>query len=791
MGPIATPRGARRGRTSGVAEASGLARVRRLQAAQIAVLVVMALVMTALVLVAGGTLLNATERQREANAFLRELVELREEARLLQVSYWQSVQEGEARVTPEMGARTVLLAGRFQVLADRQAADVSAGEAAATAARRSTDTYARIVEGVREYAAATNDVEQGRIIGRAPDLVREAAEAHDAWVQARVEAANAATEDLDATVRGLASRAAIAIALLTLTGIAVWWALSRARIRVLAHLEASRREQAALRRAAEVVAREEAPAEVFGALAREFVALTGAEAGCVVRVDGDRGAVLGAYVAREDLRAVLRTQPGHRVPPDDVVARAMAEARPVRAEGGRIGPDGVSAQLAAAGIRTAAAAPVVVAGVPWGALVVVARDPRLLPPGDEEGLEPFARLAGLAIANAEARRRLAERASTDPLTGLPNHGVFHERLRDQAALATRHGQPLSLAVIDLDHFKEINDLHGHPAGDRVLSAVAAALRSVAREGELLARVGGEEFVWIMPGTDLAGAAVAAERARAAIAGVEVPGTHTLSASVGVCEFVDAGSAGELFRLADAALLLAKAQGRDMTVRYEPGVLEQADGDHRLQRVERARTLAALRALARAVDARDAATQRHSERVADLTHRIARSMGWHDDRAMALREAALVHDVGKIGIADEVLRKAGRLTQEEFRQVAAHPDLGAAIVTEVLSPEQVAWVRHHHERLDGGGYPGRLSGTAIPEGARILAAADAWDAMTTDRPYRSALSPEAAMAECSRVAGTQLDRGVVAVMERLVAAGAIPDADALGAWVVSAGADAAY
>jgi HD-GYP domain-containing protein (c-di-GMP phosphodiesterase class II) len=259
----------------------------------------------------------------------------------------------------------------------------------------------------------------------------------------------------------------------------------------------------------------------------------------------------------------------------------------------------------------------------------------------------------------------------------------------------------------------------------------------------------------------------------------------------VCEFVDAGSAGELFRLADAALLLAKARGRDMTVRYEAGVLDRADGEAPLQRAERARTLAALRALARAVDARDSATQRHSERVADLTHRIAREMGWHDDRAMALREAALVHDVGKIGIADQVLRKPGRLTPEEFRQVAAHPDLGAAIVTEVLSAEQVAWVRHHHERLDGEGYPGRLSGTAIPQGARILAAADAWDAMTTDRPYRSALSPEAAMAECSRVAGSQLDREVVAVMERLVAAGALPEGDALGAWAMTAAADAAY
>ncbi|MFN8124504.1 MAG: HD domain-containing protein [Thermoleophilia bacterium] len=266
----------------------------------------------------------------------------------------------------------------------------------------------------------------------------------------------------------------------------------------------------------------------------------------------------------------------------------------------------------------------------------------------------------------------------------------------------------------------------------------------------------------MPGTGAGGAVRAAERARASVGALPLAEGIVLSASAGVCDLDLAGTPGELFRMADAALLAAKAQGRDMTVRHAPG----ADRDG-VPRAERARTLAALRALARAVDARDPATQRHSERVADLTHRIAVAAGWSGDRALALREAALVHDVGKIGIPDAILLKPAALTPAEFARVTAHADLGATIVHEVLTEEQVGWVRHHHERVDGRGYPAGLAADGIPEGARILAAADAWDAMTTDRPYRSARTPGEALAECARVSGSQLDPAAVAALARVV------------------------
>jgi HD-GYP domain-containing protein (c-di-GMP phosphodiesterase class II) len=178
----------------------------------------------------------------------------------------------------------------------------------------------------------------------------------------------------------------------------------------------------------------------------------------------------------------------------------------------------------------------------------------------------------------------------------------------------------------------------------------------------------------------------------------------------------------------------------------------------------------MRALARAVDARDPYTQRHSERVAQLARRIAIALGWSEPRADALHEAGLVHDVGKIGVPDAILLKPSALDAAESAQIRRHAELGAQIVADVLSPEAASWVRGHHERQDGDGYPDGLEGDAIPEGARILALADAWDAMTTDRPYRRAIGTAEALAECRRCVGSQLWPPAVEALEALIAPG---------------------
>ncbi len=223
----------------------------------------------------------------------------------------------------------------------------------------------------------------------------------------------------------------------------------------------------------------------------------------------------------------------------------------------------------------------------------------------------------------------------------------------------------------------------------------------------------------------------------------------------MCDLARARGSGQaLVDLADGALYWAKATGRDRAILYSPEVVNELSAEERAERLERSRQLSALRALARAVDARDHSTREHSERVAALACNIAGRMGWGPERLALLREAALLHDVGKIGVPDAILFKPGRPSREEWAQLRLHAALGGDIVDEALTHEQAAWVRHHHERWDGRGYPDGLAGPRIPEGARIMALADAWDAMTAARPYGRVLTVDEALDEVRTGAGTQ-------------------------------------
>jgi diguanylate cyclase (GGDEF)-like protein/putative nucleotidyltransferase with HDIG domain len=386
-----------------------------------------------------------------------------------------------------------------------------------------------------------------------------------------------------------------------------------------------------------------------------------------------------------------------------------------------------------------------------------------------------------AVTAASLYARLAARASTDPLTGLPNHREFKERLAGELR-SGEEGNSLSLCLIDLDRFKEINDALGHQAGDRLLADAARVLAANARTGEFLARIGGDEFAWILPRADARGALAAAERTRTALA--DALADRGTSVSIGICDTGHATDADELFRLADGALYWAKSQGRDLCVVYSSEVAVALSTEEREAHAMRRRALGGLRALARAVDAKDPSTRDHSGRVADLAAKVARRLGWAEDAVARLREAGMLHDVGKIGVPDAILRKPGRLTDEEMRAVRAHPVLGAQIAGEVLSAEQVAWIRGHHERWDGRGYPDGLAGAAIPSGARILAAADAWDAMTSLRPYRAALDPDHAWQELAASAGSQLCPEAAAALGAVLGRSGQADDDAGSAATLS-------
>ncbi len=366
----------------------------------------------------------------------------------------------------------------------------------------------------------------------------------------------------------------------------------------------------------------------------------------------------------------------------------------------------------------------------------------------------------------------AVRGLRDAPTGLPNLRALHERLFGEVEHARQAGRPLSLVMIDLDGLALVNQRHGQMSGDEVVRSVGAGLAEQTGPGELVASAGGGTFAWVIPGVDAVRAYTAAERARSvASAAARHLGIGTVTVSAGVCDLRHAETATELFRLADTSLSWAKASGRDCTVRYSADLARLApmqDGSHD----ERMRTLGTIRALARAVDAKDATTFRHSERVAALAVRLAGQVGWPVTRIALLGEAALVHDVGKIGIPDAVLFKAGPLTVSEYEAVKEHSTLGARIIEGVLSEEQGRWVLHHHERFDGAGYPDGLAADQIEDGAQIIALADAWDAMVSTRPYRPALGDEEALAECRDQSGRQFSPVLVDALLQLSESGTL-------------------
>jgi diguanylate cyclase (GGDEF)-like protein len=521
-------------------------------------------------------------------------------------------------------------------------------------------------------------------------------------------------------------------------------------------------EQSALRRVATAVVDGEPPEVIYELAARELALLLQAGAAGILRFDDDRTAtVMGSSADRPDGRYVPGTNVA--IKPGGDVAAARDTGLSVRIDAHAVG-----SPVDRLGYRASIVAPVQVGGKPWGALAVAAEQPRFTA-RDEDRLLAFGDLLATAIASIEDRAKLADQASSDPLTGLANHRSLQLRLAGEVARAKRHGETLSVAVIDVDHFKQINDTGGHEAGDDVLVRVADSLRKLARGEDTLGRVGGDEFAWVLPSTNREQALVAVERARRVITSVSSP-TSRITVSAGICDTSVTHDPAQLIHLADGALYWSKAHGRNQVWIYDPEIVNELSAQQRAERLERSQALLGLRALARAIDAKDPATSKHSERVAELAAKLARTAGWSPDRAGLLSEAALVHDVGKIGIPDAVLRKAEPLTPLERLQVTEHSELSARIVEDVLAAEQVEWIRTHHERPDGDGYPDGLSEDEIPDGGALLALSDAWDVMTVSRPYGVPKGVDQALAECVDLVGRQFTEAAVAALIQLHAEG---------------------
>jgi diguanylate cyclase (GGDEF)-like protein len=371
------------------------------------------------------------------------------------------------------------------------------------------------------------------------------------------------------------------------------------------------------------------------------------------------------------------------------------------------------------------------------------------------------------------RRRLELAALTDSLTGLRNHRAFQEDFSRELERRNREGGALSLMMIDLNGLKQVNDADGHQAGDELIKCLAECLRETMREADLAYRIGGDEFTVILPRERAWGAFEFAQRLRARTitrgAGVAIGITETLT-----YELKDA-----VIRRTDLALIDAKRSNRN-TVIYSDDLEPRQSGAPAKAVSHHAKILAT--ALARAVDAKDRSTRNHCETVSELCVRIGAELGLSQERLAKLRLAGLLHDVGKIGIADAILQKPGSLDGAETAVMRTHSQIGHDIMTAAELHEEADFVLHHHERMDGSGYPNGLSGDEIPLESRIILVADTFEAITSDRPYREGRAQSEALYELERHAGKQFDPDCVTALRRAMGLTSLPAEPPAGATV---------
>jgi diguanylate cyclase (GGDEF)-like protein len=469
------------------------------------------------------------------------------------------------------------------------------------------------------------------------------------------------------------------------------------------------------------------------------------------------------------------------------------------------------------GSASGVALPILYADQLLGVLYVETASPASFSEEDLLLLHTLADLIAGALHNALAFQKAQEQAITDGLTGVKTHRFFMDALAAEWKRSTRTGRPFTVALIDVDRFKFVNDFQGHLEGDLVLKRLGQTFERGCRSTDVVARYGGDEFVILMPETDTEQALVLTERLRACILADRLLQEKNTTASFGLATFpLDGSTPRELIQIADASMYLSKHQGgnavssadrRDTTEakQWKRDVLEtylgvtlkrlfatgpEAFQDIR-QRLEQlwqslsatgippgdsgerrrgtpealqspsAAVIETITTLALAVDAKDPYTQGHSQKVSDYSALLAGELALPEEEVEAVRLGALLHDVGKIGIPAAILAKNGPLDPDEWETMKEHARLGDRLLEPLPSVAHIRrMVCHHHEMFDGSGYPDGLAGEDIPLGARIIAIADAYDTVTSDRTYHKARTPGEALAELTRCAGAKFDPDLV-------------------------------
>ena len=403
------------------------------------------------------------------------------------------------------------------------------------------------------------------------------------------------------------------------------------------------------------------------------------------------------------------------------------------------------------GIRSVIYFPLIVKGTGIGSLIIGCKKPKAYSSEQINLLERLTSQIAFSLDNAQLYAKAEQRARVDELTNLFNRRHFDEMLTMEIHRHSRFGNSFTLALIDVDNLKSYNDTFGHPAGDKLLRQVGQSLKNEMRKIDIIFRYGGDEFAIIMSNTGIDDAYNAAERARTALS--ESAG-GLVNLSFGLAAWPNDGVVpDEIVTAADTALYHAKRTGGNRTCiisQIVPPTMKTTGS-----RADEKESLNTIHALAATIEARDSYTYGHSRKVRSYAVALAEALNYPAQKVSIVSHAALLHDIGKIGILDGILNNPGALTEQEREIIKTHPQLSRNIVAHVqsLTPCLPA-ILHHHERWDGEGYPSGLKGEMIPLDARILAIADAFDAMTSNRPYRAAMTRKEAIKELQVNAGIQ-------------------------------------